>query len=224
MGTQMKVVAADKSTCERFVKAKHYSRKASIFWAGFALIESGKVEGVCVFGQPSPSLQNHAFRGRDFRMYELSRLVVQTKTKNASSFLVGNALKMLEPRPCAVVSFADTGMGHCGYVYQATNWLYTGATVSHDSLYIIDGKRVHSMTLRDKGITSPMAWAKSSGVEVVKPMPKHRYFYLCGNRTQKKDMLARLSYPVVCEYPKCKPSRYDDGPAINQFEEIELAL
>ena len=27
-----------------------------------------------------------------------------------------------------MVSYADSGMNHCGYIYQATNWIYTGAT------------------------------------------------------------------------------------------------
>src|SRR5690606_5186112 len=150
-----------------------------IFWAGFGLVEDGAVQGVCVFGQPSPPIQKHAFTGRDFKLYELSRLVVQTKTKNASSFLVAGALRGLEA-PCAVVSYADMEQSHCGIVYQATNWIYTGATVSHDHAYIVDGRRTHPMTLRDRGITNPKEWAKENGIQTVKPMPKHRYFYLIG--------------------------------------------
>jgi hypothetical protein len=102
-------------------------------------------------------------------------------------------------------------MGHCGYVYQATNWFYTGATVSHDHLYLLDGKATHSMTLRDMGITDPMSWAQKNGIETVKPKPKHRYFYFCGNRRDCRRMKSCLAYSVVSEYPKCPPSRYDDG-------------
>jgi hypothetical protein len=210
----MKVVKIDKKICDEFVINKHYTRRASIFWAGYALIEDDMVEGVCVFGQPSPALQKHAFKDRDFRLFELARLVVQSKTKNASSFLVGNALRMLHPRPCAVVSFADSAHGHCGYIYQATNWVYTGSTRSHDNTYIIDGERVHSMSLRDKGITSPMTWAKQNDIQVVKPAPKHRYFFMIGNKKEKKDMLKKLMYPIVSAYPKLAPSRYDDGREI----------
>lgn len=209
----MNVVPVTKAQSEQFVLAKHYSRRAPIFWAGFGLVEDGQIQGVCVFGQPSPPIQRHAFSGRDFKLYELARLVVQTKTKNAASFLVAGALRQLEA-PCAVVSYADMEQSHCGIVYQATNWLYTGATVSHDHAYIVDGKRVHPMSLRDKGITNPRAWAKANGIQTVKPMPKHRYFYLVGNKRQKRDMLAKLQYPVVGEYPKCDQARYDDGPTV----------
>lgn len=54
-----------KKQAEAFVKTKHYSRRASIFWAAFGLVISGKVEGVVVYGQPSPPVQRHAFKDRD---------------------------------------------------------------------------------------------------------------------------------------------------------------
>lgn len=206
----LSIIKVDKVTCEQFVLNKHYSRRASIFWAGFGLVEDGLIQGVCVFGQPSPPIQRHAFKDRDFKLYELSRLVVQTKTKNAASFLVANALKMLE-QPCAVVSYADMEQSHCGIIYQATNWLYTGSTVSHDHMYLVDGVRTHPMTLRDRGITDPKTWAKANGIQTIKPFPKHRYFYLCGSKYQKKSMLDKLSYPVISEYPKVDQVRYDDG-------------
>lgn len=210
----MIVEKIDKDTAELFVKTKHYSRSPSIFWAGFGLIENGMIVGVAVYGQPSPPIQKHAFKDRDFKLYELSRVVVQTKTKNAASFLISRSLKMLD-MPCAVVSYADMERNHCGIIYQATNWIYTGATVSHDKLYIIDGKRTHPMTLRDNGITDPARWAKENGISTVSPSPKHRYFYLIGTKAQKRKMLDSLSYPVVAEYPKTDKTMYDDGPMLS---------
>jgi len=219
--TGMHVVRLDKTTCDEFVKTKHYSRRASIFWAGFGLIENGMVEGVCVYGQPSASIQKHAFKSRDFKLYELCRLVVQTRSKNAASYLVGNSLAMLD-RPCAVVSYADESVGHCGIVYQATNWIYTGKTVSHDHLYLVDGEKLHPMTLRDRGITKPKEWANENNVKTIKPEPKHRYFYLCGSKSQKSNMLKALNYQVQTTYPKLPKSTYDDGPKLTrQFKIAE---
>ena len=51
------VQPATKKECDAFVVAKHYSHRASIFWAGFRLVIAGRVEGVCVYGQPSPPIQ-----------------------------------------------------------------------------------------------------------------------------------------------------------------------
>ncbi len=210
----MRVVKITKTIADNFVTQKHYSRRASIFWAGFGLEEEGQITGVAVYGQPSPPIQKHAFKERDFRLYELSRVVVQSRTKNAASFLVANSLKLLEPKPCAVISYADMEQNHCGIIYQATNWLYTGATKSHDKAYIVDGKRVHPMTLRDRGITDPTRWAKENGIEMVPPAPKHRYFQFVGDRRQRRTMLAMLKYPVSGSYPKCDQQRYDDGPIL----------
>lgn len=165
-----------------------------------------------MYGQPSPPIQKHAFKDRDFRLYELARVVVQSKTKNASSFLVANSLKLLEPKPCAVISYADMEQNHCGIIYQATNWLYTGSTKSHDKSYIVDGKRTHPMTLRDQGITDPTRWAKENGIEMVRPLEKHRYFQFVGDKRQRATMRSKLNYPAVTQYPKCDQQRYDDGP------------
>lgn len=217
----MHVERSTRAVCEEWVKTKHYTRRLGIFWEGFHLVESDRVLGVCVFGQPSPNVQRSAFTERDFQLLELSRLVVQTPERNAASLLVGRSLQMLTS-PCAVVSYADTAQGHCGIVYQATNWIYTGATVSHDKLYLVNGVRTHPMTLRDQGITSPAEWARENNIPSVRPSPKHRYFFLCGNKRERRDMLAKLSYPVVTQYPKAERSRYDDGPEVSTFLNARL--
>lgn len=214
----MQVIRISKKICDEFVIKKHYSKRPSIFWAGFGLIENSLVTGVCVYGQPSPPIQKHAFKERDFKLYELSRLVVQSKTKNAASFLVGNSLKMLD-KPCAIVSYSDMEHNHCGIIYQATNWLYTGGTVSHDHMYLIDGIRTHPMTLRDRGITNPKEWAKENGIQTVKPFQKNRYFQFNGDKRQKKQMIEKLNYPVVSEYPKCEKKMYDNGDDLIIYNE-----
>lgn len=213
-GLKMKVIPIKKQLADLWVSTKHYSRRPSIFWAGFGLEIDGKIEGVVVYGQPSPPIQKHAFKNRDFRLYELSRLVIQTEKKNAASFLIGNSLKMLE-KPCAVVSYADSAYGHCGFVYQATNWLYTGATKSHDHLYLVGEEKLHPMTVRDRfRVTNLKQWAKENQIQTIKPAEKHRYFYICGNKRDKKVILDKLFYPVLDRYPKINPSRYDDGKLI----------
>lgn len=211
----VRVYPITKQRAEAFVVAKHYSRRAPVFWEAFALVVDGMIDGVVVYGQPSPPIQKHAFRDRDFRLYELARLVIQTDLRNAASILVGNSLKLLSEQPSAVVSYADSEWGHAGIVYQATNWLYTGATRSHDHAYLVDGVRTHPMTLRDRGITDPKRWAKENNVQTLAPAPKHRYFYLNGTKAQKKAMLAKLAYPVITPYPKTDKRMYDDGDIID---------
>src|SRR5690606_36324571 len=105
---EFSVVRLTKQQCSEFVTKKHYSRRDPVFWAGYGLVENGMVMGVCVYGQPSPPINKHSFKERDFRLYDLSRLVIQTKSRNAASFLVANSLKMLSSQSCAVISYADS--------------------------------------------------------------------------------------------------------------------
>ncbi len=219
----MRVERIDKETAEAVVRAKHYSRRLGIFWEGYGLFDDDRIVGVCCYGQPSAPIQKHAFKDRTFRLYELTRLVVDDGVQNGASMLVGRSLRMLSEHPCAVISYADSAHGHCGIVYQCTNWIYTGPVVAHDSLYVVNGERLHPMTLRDRlGVTEPAKWARENGIEVVKPESKHRYFYLCGTKTQKAAMLSRLAYPVVSEYPKADKAKYDAGSACAEYAPARL--
>lgn len=179
----MNVVRIDKKTAAEWIEAKHYRRTLGIFWEAFALVEYGLITGVVCYGQPSAPIQRHAFADRDFRLYELTRLVTQTGNKNAASFLISRSLKMLKSQPCAVISYADGAMGHYGIVYQATNWTYTGAVKAHDKFYKVGEELLHPMTVKDRfGVTSPTAWARENNVEMVLPEPKHRYFQFIGSK------------------------------------------
>lgn len=199
----MHIKRIDKETARIIVETKHYSGKLGIFWEGFGLYNEDTIIGVCCFGQPSAPIQKHAFKDRNFRLYELTRLVIDSDIKNGASMLIAGSLKQLKEKPAAIISYADSAHGHCGIVYQATNWLYTGAVKAHDNLYEIDGKLVHPMTLRDKfGVTNPTKWAAEHGIKKIKPKEKHRYFQFIGTKTQIRMMQDKLSYPIISKYPK----------------------
>lgn len=204
-----------KKQADFIITSRHYSRRAPNFRKAFALVdEHGLIDGVVVYGNGPKPIADTARNDIGVDAYELTRLVIQTTKPNAASFLVGRSLRML-PQPSLIVSYADTEWGHSGIVYQATNWVYTGSTKSHDGgAFVIEGERVHSRSLTGRGISNPVAWAKANGIEMVPPMRKHRYFYLNGNSRQKKDMLAKLRYPVIDQYPKSDKRTYDAGEHI----------
>jgi len=191
---------------------KHYARRVPIIKFAFGLYVDEILVGIITYG-PTPTPQVQKFMlgpGWETRIVELNRLCIDCEVKNAASFLVSNSLKML-PQPMAVVSYADSGQNHVGYIYQATNFLYTGAVTAHDDEYIINGKKTHARSLASRGITSPKEWAKENNIEVVKAKPKHRYVYFCGNKYQKKEMLSLLTYPLVKNFPKGESKKYDAG-------------
>jgi hypothetical protein len=218
MISEYKVVPVIHQLAKEWVLKKHYSRSTGIIWETFGLIDQeSNLCGIICYGQPSAPISKYAFKEKDFRVYELTRLVIQTKEKNAASFLISNSLKMLKSKPCAIVSYADSAHGHCGIVYQSTNWLYTGPTVSHDSLYVVNGQLLHPMTVRDRfNVTSLKDWAKENNIERVSPKQKHRYFYFVGNKKEKKTMISKLNYKIESVYPKSDKTMYDDGPSLNQ--------
>ena len=215
----MNVIRISKDVASRVVSEKHYSRRLGILWEAFGLVENDILIGVCCYGQPSAPIQKHAFTERDFRLYELTRLVVDRGApKNSASFLISTSLKMLKEQPCAIVSYADSAHGHSGIVYQATNWMYTGATKAHDCLYVVDGVRLHAMTIIDRfKVSDPGRWAKENNIERVKPGEKHRYFTFSGSKTEKKRMQKRLKYPVIAAYPKSDKTLYEDGVASSEI-------
>lgn len=181
---------------------KHYARRIpSISWA-FGLF-SEYLEGVCTFGKPaSPNLCT-GICGEDHagKVYELNRLVINDHCpKNTASYFVSKCLKIL-PNGLILVSYADKDMGHVGKVYQATNWIYTGATKERTDIGHEDGS--HSRHY-DKGIDYSKNRKRRSS--------KHRYVFFTG---KEYDM----NYPIL-SYPKGVSKRYDASYTPNVQSEI----
>jgi len=100
--------------------------------------------------------------------------------------LVGQSFKLL-PRPRVIVSYADTKQGHIGYIYQATNFLFTGTTKPRTDMAGKDGKHSrHHLGDRTKRVFRSA---------------KHRYVFIIGNKKEKKKLLKELKYPIF-PYPK----------------------
>lgn len=140
---------------------------------------------------------------------ELNRLVIipELNGGNYASKLVSASLKMLPPRTF-VVSYADCGgWGHVGYVYQATNWLYTGITKERTDKYSDGGH------LRHADPNETRRQVRSA---------KHRYVYLVGDRRQKREMLKELRYPVLPNYPKGESRHYDVDNPVGLISEDEF--
>jgi len=203
------VSACEMADVRPWILERHYAKRMpGNVCAQFALREGTNIRGVITYGTaPTPTIQT-SLAGPEWadRVWELNRLVVEPNLKNGASLLISKSLKML-PSPRFIVSYADGGVGHIGYVYQATNWLYIGAVSAHDAEYLVNGKYVHARTLTSRGITAPRAWAAANGIEAREPMLKHRYvFILAPSRRKRAEMLAALRYATL-PYPKGASSR-----------------
>lgn len=195
------------SEAKEWVLCKHYAHRIPMICYAFGLYREGVLNGVCTFGVPASQDLIIGAIGIEYKdmFLELNRLVVNDGLpKNALSFFVSQCLKQL-PRPMVVISYADSGMNHHGYIYQATNWIYTGMSKPHvDSLP--EGREgMHVRTLYNNFSI------KETSMKMVKVerSRKYRYFQFLGDKRQRKKMLKDLKFPVVKEYPKGDNVRYD---------------
>lgn len=135
-------VQIEKREAVELVIEKHYlHRKCPISYAwGIKIGEETK--GVLTIGKPASwstscglvgenklQMKNPAARTHD--VYELNRLWLDDSLpRNSESRFIAWCLKELRKKnPSAIlVSYADGKQGHVGYVYQATNWIYTGSS------------------------------------------------------------------------------------------------
>lgn len=190
---------------------KHYAHRIPPIMESFGLYdEYRKLQGVCTFGMPTRMFNNGdaVFGGKlNIQTLELNRLVVNDALgKNVLSFFISKCLLML-PKPLCVVSYADSNAGHHGYIYQATNWIFTGKTEPRSKFVDINGKDVHERTIWSRYGDESKALASG---EIIKSIQegKYRYFQFLGDKKIVKRMKELLAYPIQ-KYPKGQNSRYD---------------
>lgn len=209
----------DFDDCRQWCLYKHYAHRIPCISYAFGLYDNDlALQGIVTYGIPaSPSLVIGAMGGEFADTFlELNRLCVnEGLPRNALSFLVARSLQML-PKPMVVVSYADSGQNHHGYIYQATNWLYTGLSDRHIS-YVVEGlEGKHSRHLMDdttkvgRGGEKLASLIEKYGdrVQVSERSRKHRYFYFLGSKTQRRKMKQALPYKIQ-PYPKGDNTRYD---------------
>jgi hypothetical protein len=112
--------------------------------------------------------------------------------------LIGNTLKQLDRE--IVVSFADTKQDHVGYVYQATNWIYTGLSAKRTD-WKVAGIDKHGHTWADKYTAVEMRQKFGGRFSLEQRSRKHRYVFFNATKSKKKKLLAELRYEIL-PYPK----------------------
>jgi hypothetical protein len=214
------VQSIDFALCKEWLLKKHYARRLTIVKFCFGLFDADHLlRGVCCFGYPARCWNNGGslFDGKHVvDTWELNRLCIdEPHERNVGSFFISRCLKLL-PQPFVVVSYADTGYHHCGYIYQASNFLYTGCTRMKFG-YKINGLTYHHRTFEPAKYKSVIGSSYDSsmtlnenvkriGGEAVEQLPKHRYVYI---GSKNKKALIRDMVHKVQPYPKEESKRYD---------------
>lgn len=208
-----KVNSIDAFECKQWLLYKHYAKRIPPIEYSFGLYYNSILVGVITFATPVSSNLRGIFKS--YKLMELNRLCVNDGLdKNALSFFVSQSLKKM-PTPLAIVSYADTSQNHNGYIYQATNFIYTGLSAKRTDWKIKGMENLHGATISDisRGKQNRAQYMRDRFGDnfYLEDRPrKHRYFYFLGNKSDVKKMKKELVYPIQ-PYPKGDNKRYDSS-------------
>ena len=207
---------------EPWLLNRHYAKRKCPISYAFGAYWMGSLIGVVTYGTPASSPLRSGICGDYWadNVLELNRLCCENK-KNIASSLVGRSLRLLL-KPSIVVSYADIAQGHIGYIYQATNFIYTGLSAKRTDWKVKGKEHLHGATIADesRGMKNRAEWMRAKYKDdfyLEDRSRKHRYVYFCGNKRQKSEMLKALKYQQE-PYPKGESKHY------NVSEKIETQM
>ena len=128
------------SECNEWLIYKHYAKRVPSISFAFGLY-SDKLEGICTYGKPASYTLCEGICGKEHShaVYELNRLCInEGLEKNVLSYFVSCTFGFLRTG-FILVSYADPNNYHTGYIYQATNWIYTGLSSREKVYFLEDG-------------------------------------------------------------------------------------
>ena len=185
----------DYKTAISFLLPLHYSgRKPQIKWA-FGWYFDDVLSAVCTFGKPASNTLCDGICGKELSgsVYELNRLCRIDGLKNQLSEFVSHCLRAISDNNLIIVSYADTGMNHSGYIYQACNFIYTGCTKQRLEFHVDGGHSRHG--------------SKDSEFRKIRTS-KHRYVYFAtASKRIRKQYKSELRYKQE-RYPKEENANY----------------
>lgn len=189
----------------------HYAKRIPTIIHSFGLFINNELKGVITYGNPPGSNVCNCICGDNFRkeVLELNRLVLIENKKNYASFLVGNSLKLL-PKPSLIISYADINFNHHGFIYQATNFIYTGKAKGREKFIDENNKDIpeRTLTAQYKKINMPRSeYLIKNNITLTKQLPKHRYVYINANKKDKKLRKKEFKLPIK-PYPKGDNKNY----------------
>ena len=196
-----------------FLLPKHYSGRKPQISLAFGWRINGDLKAVITYGKPASDALCKGVCGDENSkyVYELNRLCREDDLKEPLSQFVSATLRRISNlKNWIIISYADSGANHNGYIYQATNFIYTGKTKERLDFHVPGGHSRHGN--------------KNSNLRQIRTA-KHRYIYFAtSNKKLKKDWQEKLNYPIL-PYPKEKSEIYELGtylmPTVITLENVE---
>ncbi len=165
--------------------------------------EDGKFIGVVVFSYGANANISKPYGLKQVECCELVRVAL-TNHKTEVSKIVAVALKFLRKTSSGlrlVVSYADTGQGHHGGIYQAGNWIYCGYFDGESSV-VVNGRLMHR-----RQAYSLFGTTRPKGSVNVPSTGKHKYLMPLDDDMRKQIM------PLAKPYPKRVKKQESENPS-----------
>lgn len=170
----------------------------------YGVWEDGQYIGTVLYGAGANRNAGSQFGVKQHQILELTRVALR-EHRTPVSRIIAITLKMIrkkEPQLKLIISYADSGNGHHGGIYQAGGWIFLYKSEGNRK-WIINGKKVHPKAIDGKlnkhGIKSTIENVK----KYIDPMAStvkdgDKYLYVICFDSKLKEELQGLAKP----YPK----------------------
>lgn len=145
--SEWEVRTAPLATVRALVEAHHYARGGSntaVYRHGLYRRGSEELMGAAWWLPPTKRAAESVTE--DWKAcINLTRLVVHPDAPtNAASYLLGASMRLIlrDGRFHTLLTYADTGQGHMGTIYEATNWEFVGETSGEPVFIDSEGRQV----------------------------------------------------------------------------------
>lgn len=190
----MRLTRATKKAIDHACKTFHYAKCTPAVQYGYNVYnDADEWCGVILFGGGANNNLPRSFGKNAGEVLELVRVALNGKQEHTSK-AVAMALKQLhkdDPLVQIVVSYADHRQKHIGTIYQATNWIYLGKTITSDTQYFYKGKWTHERSIN----------AQKNRDELKRTLPKRqnsnkfKYVYVFERKLRKQYLKLSQPYP-----------------------------
>jgi len=198
----MRVARANTKAITYACKQFHYAKSVpTVQFAYNVYNNNDEWCGCVIFGGGANNNLATSFGMIPGEVLELERVALNGKQEHTSQ-AVAMSLRQLhidDPLCKMVVSYSDHRQKHIGTIYQATNWIYLGVSVTSDTQYFYNGKWTHERTIN----------SKPNRAQLKKILPKrensNKFKYVfCFEKKLRKQMLKKsLPYPKDKDLTEC---------------------
>lgn len=198
----MRIARANAKAIEYACKNFHYSKSVPAVQYAYNIYNNDDEWcGVILYGGGANNNLAKNFGKNSGEVLELERVALNGKQEQTSK-AIAMTLKQLrkdDPLCKLVVSYSDHRQKHLGTIYQATNWIYLGLTVTSDTQYFYKGKWTHERSInampdRDQ-LKRTLAKRENSN--------KFKYIFCFDKKERKEYLKVALPYPKDKDLTTC---------------------